>query len=101
MQGVDICETTWYKIIGVSRSMYMSYKSNSKWSCQFLPHGNQCTHKLRISTKQVESNVQSLIDLFIDIMPHQMKSIGNGRQDVQRWLPKSWKSLQREKWSSI
>jgi hypothetical protein len=28
-------------------------------------------------------NVQSLIDLSIDIMSHQMKGIGNGRQDVR------------------
>jgi hypothetical protein len=33
-------------------------------------------------THQAEFNVQSLIDLFVDIMSHQMKGIGNGRQDV-------------------
>ncbi len=27
-------------------------------------------------------------------MPHQMKGIGNGKQDVQPLLPKTWKSLQ-------
>jgi hypothetical protein len=42
-------------------------------SCRFLPHGNKGTHKLQISTRQVESNVQSLIDLFADTMPHQMR----------------------------
>ncbi len=82
MQGVDICETAWYKIIGVSRSMYMLYKSSTKRSCRFLPHGNKGTHKLQISTKHTKSNVQSLINLFEGIMPHQMKSMGNGRQDV-------------------
>jgi hypothetical protein len=41
--------------------------------------GNKGTHKLCISTMQVESNVQSLIDLSMDIMPHQMKWIRNGR----------------------
>ncbi len=39
------------------------------------------------------SNVQSLIDLFVDIMSHQMKGIRNGRQDVRRFLFKTWKSL--------
>jgi hypothetical protein len=28
-------------------------------------------------------------------MMHQMKGIGNGRQDVQHLLPKTWKSLQK------
>jgi hypothetical protein len=30
----------------------------------------------------MKSNVQSLIDFFADTMPHQMKGIGNGKQDV-------------------
>jgi hypothetical protein len=47
-----------------------------------------------MSTQQAESNVQSLIDLSIDATPHQMKGIGNGRQDVQCLLLETWKSLQ-------
>jgi hypothetical protein len=40
-------------------------------------------HKLQMSTKQVKSNhVQSLIDLFVDTMPHQMKGIGNCKQNL-------------------
>jgi hypothetical protein len=35
-----------------------------------------------MSTQQAKSNVQSLIDLFMDTMLHQMKGIGNGKQDV-------------------
>jgi hypothetical protein len=31
--------------------------------------------KLRMSTKQTESNVQSPIDLFTNTMPHQMKAL--------------------------
>jgi hypothetical protein len=31
----------------------------------------------------------------MDTMLHQMKGIGNGRQDVQSLLPKTWKSLQK------
>jgi hypothetical protein len=44
----------------------------------------------------VKSNVQSLIDLSTDTMPHQMKGIGNGRSDVQCLLLKTWKSLQEK-----
>ncbi len=71
----------------------MFYKSNNKRGCWFLPHDNKGTHKLQISTKQVESNVQSLIDLSIDTMPHQMKGIGNGRQELCHLLLETWKSL--------
>jgi hypothetical protein len=53
----------------------------------FLPNGNKGTHKLRMSTRQVESNVQSMINLSTDMMLHQMKGIRNGRQDVQLLLP--------------
>jgi hypothetical protein len=60
----------------------MLYKSDSKRAYQFLPHGNKGTHKLHMSTRQAESNVQLLIDLFVNTMPYQMKGIGNGRQYV-------------------
>jgi hypothetical protein len=35
-----------------------------------------------------------MIILSVDTIPHQMKGIGNGRQDVQLLLPKTWKSMQ-------
>jgi hypothetical protein len=37
-----------------------------------------------------------LIDLFADIMPHQIKGIRNGRKDVQLLLLRTWKSLQEQ-----
>jgi hypothetical protein len=50
IQGLDIYETTWYQIIGLSRSTYMLNKSDNKRGCWFLPHGNKGTHKLCMST---------------------------------------------------
>jgi hypothetical protein len=47
IQGLDICETTWYKIIGFSKLTYMLYKLDNKQGCQFLPHRNKGTYKLR------------------------------------------------------
>jgi hypothetical protein len=47
-----------------------------------------------MSTKQAEPNVQSLINLSMNTMAHQMKGIGNDRQDVRCLLPESWKSFQ-------
>jgi hypothetical protein len=48
---IDICETTWYKIVGLSKSTYTLYKAYSKWGCKFLPHSNKGSHKLQIPTK--------------------------------------------------
>jgi len=45
-------------------------------------------------TRQAESNVQSLTNLYADATPHQMKGTGNGRQDVRCLLLETWKSLQ-------
>jgi hypothetical protein len=47
-----------------------------------------------MSTRQAESNVQSLIDLFANIMLHQMKGIGNDKQNAQHLLLETWKSLE-------
>jgi hypothetical protein len=46
IQKVDICETTWCKIVGLLILTYMLYKLKSKWGCWFIPHGNKGTHKL-------------------------------------------------------
>jgi hypothetical protein len=46
--------------------------------------------------RQVESNVQSLIDLCVDTMLQQMKGIGNGRPNVRCLLPNTWKNLQKK-----
>jgi hypothetical protein len=45
IQEIDICETTWYKIVGLLRSTYMLYKANSKRGCRFLPQGHKSPHK--------------------------------------------------------
>jgi hypothetical protein len=47
----------------------------------FYPVGTK-VHIIHTTMQHAESNVQSLIDLCVDTMPHQMKGIGNGRQDV-------------------
>jgi hypothetical protein len=71
----------------------MLHKGFCKWGCRFWPHGNKGTHKLHTTTHQVELNVQSLIDLCANTMPHQMKGIRNGRHDVQCLLLDMWKNL--------
>jgi len=69
----------WYKIVGLSRLTYMLYKGFYKQDCKLLPHGNKGTHKLCITMWQAKSNRQSLIDLCVNTMSHQMKGIGSGR----------------------
>jgi hypothetical protein len=49
--------------------------------------------KPRIATRQVESNIQSLINQCTNVMPHQMKGFENGRQDFHLLIPNIWKSI--------
>jgi hypothetical protein len=72
--------------------MYLFYKQNSKCGTRQRLHGNAGMKKPQIATRQAESNVQSLINQCIDVMPHQMKGFGNGRQDVLLIL-NIWKSI--------
>jgi hypothetical protein len=74
----------------------MLYKVDSKQKCKFLLHKNKGLHKLWIRTEQVESNVQLLIDLSVDTMPHKLKGIRNGRHDVRQLLPNTWRSLRKQ-----
>ncbi len=34
-QEIYICKMAWYKIVGLSKSIYMLYKENSKCGCDF------------------------------------------------------------------
>jgi len=45
--------------------------------------------------RQVELNVQSLIDLCVHTMLNRMKGIRNGRQDVHHFLLNMWKGLRK------
>ncbi len=65
-----------------------------KQGYRFLPNGNKDTLKLHITMQHVKSNVQSLIDLCVNTMSHQMKGVGNGRHGVRHLLPRTWKSIQ-------
>jgi hypothetical protein len=49
--------------------------------------------KKQVATKQAESNVQLSINQYIDVMPHQIKGIGNGIQDVHFIILGTWKSI--------
>jgi hypothetical protein len=44
----------------------------------------------------MESNIQSMIDLSADTMPHQLKGIEKGRQDVRWLLFDTWKIFQEQ-----
>jgi hypothetical protein len=35
LQETDVCEIVWYKIMGISRSSYMSYKQETKEGARF------------------------------------------------------------------
>jgi hypothetical protein len=45
LQEKDVCKTTWYKIMGILKSIYMSYKHESKRGCRIQPHQNKGSQK--------------------------------------------------------
>jgi hypothetical protein len=49
IQGLYICETSWYQIVGLSKLTYMLYKSDNKQGCRFLPHGNKGTQIMYVN----------------------------------------------------
>ncbi len=45
LQKKDVCKIAWYKIMGIFRSTYMSYKHENERGCKILPHQNKGTQK--------------------------------------------------------
>jgi hypothetical protein len=45
LQEKDVCETAWYKIMGIFKSTYMSYKQERKRGCRILSHRNKGSQK--------------------------------------------------------
>jgi hypothetical protein len=41
IQEINICETTWYEIVGLSKLTYMLHKVDFKRGCRFIPHGKK------------------------------------------------------------
>jgi len=80
------------KIVGISRFTYLFYKHDSKCGTRQRLHGN-VRMKKQVTTKHAKNNVQLSINQYIDVMPHQMKGIGNGRQDVYLLILDTWKSI--------
>ena len=85
--GVDVCQTAWCKIHGVSRATYMVYRRKSRMGFVSSVHDNVGFLRPRKHVVQAEASMQSLIRMNADLMPHQMKSLGAGRQDVRMVLP--------------
>jgi hypothetical protein len=72
------------------------FKWESQFRCKFLPHGNKGTKKQHYATRQVVSNVKAPIMKCVDVMPHQMKGIGDGWQDVWLVILETWKSVREQ-----
>ncbi len=66
----SICEATWYKIVGISRSTYLFYKHDNKCGTRQRLRGNVGMKK-QVAIRQPESNVQSLINQCAEVTPHQ------------------------------
>ena len=50
-------------------------------------HGNAGCLRPRKHVVQAEASMQFVVQMNADLMPHQMKSLGVGRQDVCMVLP--------------
>ena len=61
-------------------------------------HGNAGFLRPRKHVVQAEASMQSVIRMNANLMPHQMKSLGAGRQDVRMVLPSelNWKRMQED-----
>ncbi len=79
--------------MGLAWSTYTLYKQKSWHGCRYLLHGNKGTKNQLCAMRQVVSNVKALTMRCVDVMPHQMKGIGDGWHDVQLVIPETWESV--------
>ena len=58
-------------------------------------HGNKGIKRPRLATVQAMGSMSSIINDSSDQMPHQMRSVGNGRVDTLKFLPagNNWKQI--------
>ena len=98
LDGVDVCQTAWWKIHGVSHATYMVYRRKPRMDFVSSVHGNAGFLCPRKHVVQAEASMQSVSRMNVDLMPHQMKSLGAGRQDVHMVLPSdlNWKRMQED-----
>ena len=88
MEGVDVCETACWKILGIGRATFYDYKRRYRRGIRSGRHGNTGQVKRRPATVQAEGTVLSIVNDTCDVMPAtRMKGIGDGQQDVQKYLP--------------
>jgi hypothetical protein len=78
--------------MGILKSTYISYKQENKKGVGLYHIKIRGVKMQRTPMIQVESNIQFLIEQCVDVMLHQMKDIGNGRQDVCLFLPDTWRT---------
>ena len=97
LDGVDVCQTAWWKVHGVSRATYMVYRRKSRIDFVCSVHGKVGFLRPRKHV-QAEASMQFVIRMNADLMLHKMKSLGVGRQDVRMVLPSdlNWKRMQED-----
>ena len=98
LEGVEVCGRAWYIIHGMPKSTYHNYLDKYKEGVVCASHRNKGIKRPRIRTVQVAGTMKAIIDNVADQMPHQMRSIGNGRMDTLKYLPAghNWKRVQAD-----
>ena len=85
------------------RGTFFDYKQKYRQGFRGARHGNSGQCKLRPATVQAEGTVLAIVNDTCNVMPAtRMKGIGDGRQDVQKYLPVSftWKVV-RDKVNNV
>ena len=76
----------------------MAWKRQARQSYLNSCHGNQSMKRLRSHTVQAERTIMAIVRQNVDLMPNQMKGIGEKRQDIRKVLPApcNWKHMLEE-----
>ena len=72
----EVCESAWYIIHGVSRSVYLTYKAHALAERVNGMHGNAGIGWSRAHTIQAKANLMTIIQEHTDRMPNEFKNIG-------------------------
>ena len=98
LDGMDVYQTAWWKIHGVSLATYVVYQHKSRMDFVSFIYGNVGFLRPRKHVVQAEASIQSVIRMNANLMPHQMKSLGASHYNVRIVLSSdlNWKRMQKD-----
>ncbi len=91
LEGIEVCPTTWYTIMGINRATYYRYKDQARSGMRAEQHGNLGLKKPRTHTLQATATLRILLENSADHMPHKAHTMESGEKVVSKCLPSSWR----------